>query len=234
MERNYWQIGKWRRIPVAMHWTVLLAFAMMYLLLWDVEDALMASAAYFTLLMAHAFGHVAVLRRQKVGVFSIRLYGVHPEVEHGFTSRAQAIAVAWGGVAAQCALLVPALVLGWYAPDLTEAVPEDVGAVLSALLGPVLLVYTKVNLFLMVAALLPIGPFDGHEAWEALSYLRGRVRRRRLERETAEKRAREARLFPEENLAPEQLEELEASAAQTAADVIREIARKAKDTQKNA
>jgi len=27
MEQNYWQLGTWRRIPVSMHWTVLIAVA---------------------------------------------------------------------------------------------------------------------------------------------------------------------------------------------------------------
>lgn len=226
MDRNYWQLGKWRRIPVAMHWTVLVAFAWMYLIFWDVMDAIVASAAYFTLLMAHAFGHVAVLRRQKVGVFAIRLYGVHGEVEHGFTSRAQSIAVAWGGVAAQCALLVPALALSWL-------MPEGISPLFEEALAPILLVFTKVNLFLIVVALLPIGPFDGHDAWELIPYVRGRSRRRRMEQETRARRLREQSVFPEESLAAEHLEELEARSAQAAADVIREIARKAKDHHNN-
>lgn len=227
MERNYWQLGKWRRIPVAMHWTVLLAFAWMYLVFWNVLDALIASAALFVLLMAHAFGHVAVLRRHKVGVFGIRLYGVHGEVDHGYTSRAQSIAVAWGGIAAQVALLAPALALSYFAPPVESPV-------LATLLGPVLLVFTKVNVFLIIVALLPIGPFDGHDAWEALPWLRTRMRRRRKEKLEQARKMREEKLFPEASLSPEELEELDARSAQAAAEVIREIARRAKDPHDNA
>jgi Zn-dependent protease len=224
MDRNYWQLGRWRRIPVAMHWTVLLAFAWLYLVFWDVLATLIASAALFVLLVAHAFGHVAVLRRKKVGVFGIRLYGAHGEVEHGYTSHAQAIAVAWGGVAAQLGVLVPALALTYFMPPVSSPL-------LAIILAPVLLVFTKVNVFLMIVALLPIGPFDGHDAWAAIPYLRGLMRRRRQETQARRKKMREERLFPEESLAPERQEELEARSAQAAADVIREIARKAKDRQ---
>lgn len=220
MDRNYWKLGRWWRIPVAMHWTVLLSFAWMYLFFWDVLATLIAAAAFFVLLVAHEFGHVAVLRRNKIPVFAIRLYGIHGEVEHGYVSKAQSIRVAWAGVGAQFIVLLLALGLMYFPAGISNRV-------LSVILGPVLFVFTRVNVFLMIVALLPIGPFDGHDAWAAIPYWRGRLRKRRKARLEHEKKMRERAVLPEDDLSPERLRELEASSARAAAEVIDRIAKKA-------
>ena len=61
------------------------------------------------------------------------------------------------------------LLLALAAAPLLMAVPV-IGA-------PVLMVWTKWNVFLMIIALLPIGPMDGHAAWKIIPYLRARMRR---------------------------------------------------------
>lgn len=226
MERNYWQLGRWRRIPVAMHWTVLMSFAWLYLVFWDLLATAIASAAFFVLLVAHEFGHVVLLRRKKIAVLGIRLYGIHGETEHGYASRPQAMLVAWGGVAAQLAVLALALALMYAMRGV--AIP-----LLSLIAGPVLFVFTKINIFMMVIALLPIGPFDGHDAWAAIPYLRGLLRRRRKEKEAHKKKMREQALFPEDTLTPERLQELEASSAQTAAEVMARLAKRAEKREDN-
>lgn len=226
MDRNYWQLGRWRRIPVAMHWTVLLAFAWMYLLFWNVLDMLIASAAFFMLLVAHEFGHVFVLRRKKIPVFGIRLYGVHGEIEHGYVSRAQAIQVAWAGVGAQFGVLLLALALTYFTAGVSNPV-------LFAILGPVLFVFTRVNLFLMIVALLPIGPFDGHDAWAVIPHVRALLRKRSQAKRAYRKKLREREVYPEEDLSEEQLQELEDKAAQAAADVIGRISKKAENREDN-
>src|SRR5436305_15164199 len=57
-EKNYWQLGTWGRIPVAMHWTVLLVFAWMYLWFGTLAATLVASAALFFVMAVHELGHV--------------------------------------------------------------------------------------------------------------------------------------------------------------------------------
>ncbi|HKB60560.1 MAG TPA: hypothetical protein VKC56_11005, partial [Gallionellaceae bacterium] len=217
---NYWQLGRWRRIPVAMHWTVLLSFAWMYLFFWDVLATLIAAAAFFVLLVAHEFGHVAMLRRNKIPIFGIRLYGIHGEVEHGYVSKAQSIRVAWAGVGAQFIVLLLALALMYFTAGVSSRV-------LSMILGPVLFVFTRVNVFLMIIALLPIGPFDGHDAWAAIPYVRGLLRKRQKARQEREKKMREREVLPDDDLSAERLQELEESSARAAAELIGRLAKKA-------
>jgi stage IV sporulation protein FB len=220
MDRNYWQLGRWRRIPVAMHWTVLLSFVWIYLFFWNLLATLIAAAAFLLLLVAHEFGHVATLRRKKIPIFGIRLYGIHGEVEHGYASKAQSIQVAWAGVGAQFGVLLLALALTY----LTAGVSNPV---LSVILGPVLFVFTRLNLLLMIIALLPIGPFDGHDAWAAIPYVRGLLRKRRKARQAREKKMREREVLLDDALSAERLQELEESSARAAAELIERLAKKA-------
>jgi Zn-dependent protease len=57
--------------------------------------------------------------------------------------------------------------------------------------GPPLFVFTKLNILLMVVALLPLGPFDGHRAWAVIPWLRRSIRRRRQIRQSSTKAAAE-------------------------------------------
>jgi membrane-associated protease RseP (regulator of RpoE activity) len=84
---------------------------------------------------------------------------------------------------------------------------------------PILFVLIKLNAVLMVVALLPIGPFDGHSAWAAIPLLRNSWRRRR-------KAAKHAKLFPEENLSPERRQELEEASSKVASDLIGKLSKK--------
>src|SRR6185312_9336548 len=197
MDENYWQLGTWGRIPVAMHWTVLLAFAWMYLVFWSVPATLVGAVALFFVLAVHELGHVAVLRRRKVSIDSITFFGVHGTTSHGYAGPGVEIAVAWAGVAAQAVLLAASLVVG----DLVDfsSIP-----LLAWAWGVTYLVWTKLNVFVMVIALLPLGPFDGRVAWSVFGYMKGAMRRRR-------KRKQELLLNPERALSPERRRELEES-----------------------
>ena len=44
MRQDYWQLGTWGRIPVAMHWTVLLNFAWLYIIFMDLLATLIGAA----------------------------------------------------------------------------------------------------------------------------------------------------------------------------------------------
>ncbi len=189
MAQDYWQLGRWRRIPVSLHWSSLISCAWLYFFFWDLLATIIASGAFFALLLVHEFGHVAALRRKKIPVLAIRLYGIHCETEHGYTSKGNAILVAWAGVAAQLVVLLLALAASYSLNSVSSPI-------VALIAGPLLLVFTKLNVFLMVVALLPIGPFDGHDAWAAIPRMRNALRKRR-------RQARENKLFPEKNLSPE-------------------------------
>ena len=157
-----------------MHWTVLLVFAWIYLVLWDVLATFIAAIAFFVLLVVHEIGHVAILRWKKVPISGITFYGIHGTTEHAPARQGVEIAVAWAGVGAQVILLVAATLI---APFALSASPPW----LAMILGPVFLVFTRFNIFLMIVALLPIGPFDGRQAWAVFPYWRAAWRRRKQE-----------------------------------------------------
>ncbi len=167
---NYWNLGRWGRIPVSMHWTVLIALVWLLLFFGDLLATLVAAVAFFALLLIHEFGHVAVLRWKKIPVEGITLYGIHGETAHGYArSRGDEIAVAWGGIGAQMLVLVIALLL-W--PLIVQSGSYFAVGVAS----PIYVVFTRLNIFVMVLALLPIGPFDGRKAWQVIPWLRQRLR----------------------------------------------------------
>ncbi len=196
MEENYFQLGKWKRIPVSMHWTVLISFVWIYLWMQDLLATVIASATLFVLLLAHEFGHVLALRRRNITVESIALYGLHGKTSCGYARPADEIFVAWGGVFAQLVLLALALAL-------RLSIGTTANATLATIVGPVLWVLINVNIVLMIIALLPIGPFDGRAAWKVIPRFRAVLRRRRTptkqivlspekQREFEESSAREA------------------------------------------
>ncbi len=168
---NYWHLGRWGRIPVSMHWTVLLIFPWLFLWLNDWLAALIGSGAYFLLLLAHEFGHAAVARWRRVAVDGITLNGLHGETSHAYPrSTGDDILIAWGGVAAQVLVLLLTLLATPWIEFSSHAV--------WTVAAPVIMVFTRWNLFLMVVALLPIGPMDGRRAWAVIPWLRQRFRRR--------------------------------------------------------
>lgn len=206
MEQNYWSLGTWRRVPVSMHWTVLFSFAWLYIIFFDIGLTLIGSVAYFALLVVHELGHVAALRLKKIPVVEIRFYGVHGRTEHGYASPRDEMQVAWAGVGAQALVLVAALVLArLVSPHLT-----GMGAYVAHALFTLFIPF---NVFLMIVALLPIGPFDGHAAWQVFAMMRAQRRQKRRRRD-------ELRQFPERALPEDQRRQLEEDAARQAAELI--------------
>lgn len=170
--QNHWELGRWGRLPVTMDWTVLLAFPWLYLMMNDFLAAAIGSVAFFGLLVAHEYGHVLAARWRGVSVHGINFNGLHGETARGYArSQKDEVIIAWAGVGAQAVVLL----LSWAAMELLAGVRS--GA-LWLVLGPVLVVWTKWNVFLMIIALLPIGPMDGHAAWKLIPLLRQSFRRR--------------------------------------------------------
>jgi Zn-dependent protease len=212
MEQNVWQLGRWQRIPVSMHWTVLIVIVWLYLFFWDILATAIAALAYFALLLAHEFGHVAVLRWRKIAVENIELNGLHGRTSYALASQGNDILVAWGGVCAQ--LLV--LLLAAAASAILDLRTMPAAA---SIAGPLLFVFIKLNAVLMIVALLPLGPFDGHAAWAAIPWLRKRLRARR-------QRAKVVELFPEKKLTPQQRRQVEESSTKAAAELLDKVSKK--------
>ncbi|AXQ29109.1 hypothetical protein D0B54_10605 [Solimonas sp. K1W22B-7] len=170
--QNHWNLGRWLGIPVTMDWTVLLAFAWLFLMLGELLAALVGAVAFGCLLAAHEFGHVAMARWRRVPVYGINFNGLHGETARGHAARrGDEILVAWGGVLAQLLILVLALAA-------SQALAFSTNSWVSRIAGPWLMVWTRWNVFLIIVALLPIGPMDGHAAWKVIPFLREKLRRR--------------------------------------------------------
>lgn len=219
-QQTHWELGTWWRIRVSMHWTVLLAFVWLYMFFRDVLATLIASVALFALFVAHEFGHVAVLRRRKIEVYAIELNGLHGQTSHEWVSGTNDILVAWGGVGAQLIILLLATGASWALGSVSNSVVMTIA-------GPILSVFTWINIFLILVALLPIGPFDGQSAWAVVVRVKAAMRKRRHA-------TTERELFPEKSLSPEKRRELEASANKIANDLMEKLAGKAKDKKDDA
>lgn len=170
--QNHWDFGRIGGLPVSLHWTALMAFPWLFLWMQNLVSALIGTVAFMVLMLAHEFGHVFAARLCKVPVYSILIAGMHGETARGYArSRGQEVFIAWGGVLAQ--LLVLIVAVAWMA-----AVAHSDSRVVDAIAGPVFVVWTQWNVFLMVVALLPIGPMDGHMAWKIFPLIRDSFRNR--------------------------------------------------------
>jgi Zn-dependent protease len=208
-----------------MHWTVLLAFAWMYLIFMDVALMLMSIPFVFLILAVHELGHVVALRRRRIGVTGVTLWGIHGETSYNeyAAKPGDVVLVAWGGVIAQLVLMLGALAAHELVP--WRSIPF--GAQLDTVMYVVLV---KLNIFLMIVALLPIGPFDGHAAWQVLRRSRAKTKAKAkpVVRPAAKPRA------PDEEatrISPEQQQELDATAEKETASLIARLTGKSDSTE---
>ena len=215
MRQDYWPLGTWGRIPVTMHWTVLLSFAWLYLIFFDLVATLVAVPFLFLLFVTHEYGHVAMLRVRKIPVTGIALFGIHGETSYNeYPAKPQdVVAVAWAGVAAQLVVMLLALA----AVELVPFAAIPLGPIVAMVIFVVLV---KVNAFLMIVALLPIGPFDGHAAWQVIPRMRAKLKRPPKAKPVT---PRPPSPEPEVTLAPEQQRELDASSERAAAELMAKL-----------
>ena len=167
--RSTWRLGRWRGIPITLHWTVLLALPWFYYQTRSVVATAIACVAFFFLLVVHELGHAAVARWRNVRVQSIQLYFIHGLCTHDEPyDEEDDVLIAWGGVAAQLVLLVIAfgtsMLLASFAPLAYN------------LVAPAFRVLIQTNLLIMVINLIPVAPLDGVKAWRALPLLREHTR----------------------------------------------------------
>jgi Zn-dependent protease len=193
--RANWRLGKWRDIPIALHWTVLLGLPWFLYKTGSVTAALVAFAAFLFLLMAHELGHAAVAGWRRVEVAHIQLFLLHGVCAHEVPDYEEDdVLIAWGGVAAQFVVLVIALGVDFLLPTLSP--------VAYFWAAPALSVLIDTNLLIMILNLIPVAPLDGAKAWRALPLLREWARdtswaARVSELLSARKRARDRRLEAE-------------------------------------
>lgn len=158
--------------PVVIHWSVLLAAALMLCLSLRSNPlaVVVGVLAYLLLIVAHEAGHAWMARRNGLYVESLRIYPMHGCCVHeAARTPAQDIAIAWGGVGAQALLFVLAMLIG--------ALPNASGMLLS-LQTAIVTAWGPVNLMILVLNLLPVAPLDGARAWSVLPWLRQRWRAR--------------------------------------------------------
>jgi Zn-dependent protease len=172
-QKGYWKLTDWRGTAVLLHASLLLWPVLQLLFGASPFGALLSLPAFVVLMGAHEFGHAIMARRRGSRARSIRLYLFHGLCEYeAASSELDDVLIAWGGVLAQMALLVAALVLQFL---LNEFVPP-----FARTMQPVFTVLIVVNCYVALLNLLPIKGLDGRKAWLiiviALDRLRSRSR----------------------------------------------------------
>jgi len=162
--RSTWRLGRWRGVPITLHWTVLLALPWFYYQTRSVSATAIACVAFFFLLVAHELGHAAVARWRNVDVERIQLYFIHGLCTHDEPYYEEDdVLIAWGGVAAQLVVLIVAFGASML---LAAFAPYSYGVA-----APLFGVLIQTNLLIMVINLIPVAPLDGAKAWRALPLL---------------------------------------------------------------
>ena len=194
--RSSWRLGRWRGVPISLHWTVLIGIPWFYYETRSLVSTAIAFVAFSFLMLVHELGHAAVARWRGVEVDGIRLFLIH-----GTCSLSEEpyyelddVLIAWGGIAAQFVVLVIAFGADLLLPTLSPLA--------HALAKPLLLILIEINLFIMVVNLIPVAPFDGFKAWRIVPILRERwdesswaasLRKRSAAREMARTKKLEAK-----------------------------------------
>jgi Zn-dependent protease len=163
--RSNWRLGRWRGVPISLHWTVLIGIPWFYYQTRSLVYTAIAFVAFLFLILVHELGHAAVARWRRVEVVNIRLFFIHGTctTEEPY-DELDDVLIAWGGVAAQLVVLVIA-----FSADLLLSTLSPFA---HSLASPLLRVLIGTNFFIMIVNLIPVAPFDGFKAWRILPILR--------------------------------------------------------------
>jgi len=166
----------WRGVPIVLDWTVLLGLPWLYFRRnHDLIDMTTAFVAFFFLLLIHELGHAAMAKWRKVPVLEIRLLIMHGYCRHEEPNKqSDEIWIAWGGVAAQCAVLLLALGVSELLKAQSLVAYRHAHSALDILI--------VANFIIMAINLLPVPPLDGAKAWPALPMLWERLPKPDLKR----------------------------------------------------
>jgi Zn-dependent protease len=165
---------------VLIHWT---ALALAIIVSWF-SFRPGAWLAVLAVILIHELGHAAAVLKARATVVAIRMDATGGCCEWaGLVTRAQRLAIVWGGVLAQLLLWGGAFLASIYLRPFTSGFSED-------FLHTLLLW----NLILIALNLLPVKPLDGYDAWRLLRMTwrdwrrqRRQARRHRLRAETLKK-----------------------------------------------
>ncbi len=151
----------------------------------------------FAIILIHELGHAFAVLKVRATVVAIRMDATGGDCEWaGRVTRAQRLAIVWGGALAQLLLWAITLVAFSY-----------LGPPAGAFAGDLVLTLLEWNLVIAAFNLLPVKPLDGYEAWRLLRpawqdwrWRRRSARRRRLMAKGLKKTKEIERLDP--NVAP--------------------------------
>lgn len=155
LDRLSISLGRWFGVPVILHWSWVIMFALILVL--SPSYSLVFAATFFMVLL-HEFGHVLAAQHYKCRVNSVALYPIGGVAEMSMPTRpAHELVVALAGPAVNFALLPL-----WLVADL----------------HPLLMKIAIVNTGLLCFNLLPAFPMDGGRvlraslSWMGVSHLR--------------------------------------------------------------
>lgn len=173
-------IGRYRGAPIRLHWTLPVgafffgrfAFVPGFWL------------AFTLLILFHELGHalMVVLCKQRVLAIDVQGFGGLC-TWNGEVTPMQRVAIAWGGVLAQAAILAVAYGVLLLVGRPTTSFGADLASA-----------FIFTNITVIGLNLLPIPPLDGAEAWQIIPLLRARLARGRAARSVPPKQsAKDAR-----------------------------------------
>lgn len=148
---GFFEVGRLAGAPLRVHWTTPIGL----FILTHFSFNPLVWAALLLVIVVHELGHAFLARRYGLRLVSIDITAVGGVCRlEGNPSRREASIVAWGGVLAQAALLVAALL-----------VRGVISVVTFGLLDCVFDTLITTNLIVMALNLLPVRPLDGADAW---------------------------------------------------------------------
>ncbi len=159
-------VWHWKQVPVFFHWSLLLWFPWFYLQSQRLVPALLSSLAMVLVMLAHESGHALMAWLRRTRVHALHVHLLQGRCEHAHPYREiDDVLIAWGGVLAQAALLVVAVLLQL---ALVQLAPQA-----ALFMAPAFATLVFSNLLWMAFNLLPLAPLDGHLAWRIIPLLRG-------------------------------------------------------------
>jgi Zn-dependent protease len=190
-----WIVGRYRGAPIRLHLSLVVGALLFSRGRWEPG----AWLGFTLVILLHELGHAVLVARYRLKVEAIDLHALGGECSYsGDVTPWRRSVIAWGGVAAQAALLVATvslLALGIWPDD------RFWRALLGSFLWP--------NAFNIGLNLLPVAPLDGSRAWQLFPRLLARRRGRRRAQAAAAVRAEARAANATTPLSTETMEHLE-------------------------